>query len=100
MKEKLNHILNYYHKQCIYFYNNQFNYSFIKIMYIGITGSGKSSLINELNREKLSYSSSENIFKTKQTLLFKIRKYAILNLDTEGFEIADETQVKKVKNSI
>lgn len=38
--------------------------------------------------------------KTRQTLLFKYRRYPILNQDTEGFEIADEIQVEKVKASI
>ena len=73
---------------------------FIKIMYIGVTGTGKSTMINELSGEKISYSSSENHVKTKGNLLFKNRKYPILNQDTEGFEIADNSQIDKVNDNI
>ena len=74
-------------------------------MNVGVTGTGKSTLINEFNGEKISYSSSENQMKTKDNssgkrLTFKNSKYPILNQDTEGFEIGDNTQIKKVNNNI
>lgn len=73
-------------------------------MYIGITGSGKSTIINEFNGEKLSYSSSENQNKTRikknKQLIFKNLKYPILNQDTEGFEIADNSQINEVYNNV
>ena len=83
IKEKLNVVLNYYHRKTIEINkDNNSNYTspFIKIMYIGVTGSGKSTLINEMNGEKLSYSSSENYLKTRdvyggKSLLFKNRKF-------------------------
>ena len=48
-------------------------------MYIGVTGTGKSTMINEMNGEKISYSSSENHIKTRDNnngikLTFKNRK--------------------------
>ena len=42
MKEKLNHVLNYYHNKNLSVNNNLFNYSFIKIMYIDFTGEDES----------------------------------------------------------
>ena len=42
VKEKLNHILNYYHNKNLSINNNPFNYSLIKIMYIDFTGEDES----------------------------------------------------------
>lgn len=99
-KDKLNKVINYYHRKDVEVKINPYFSPFIKIMYIGVTGTGKSTMINELNGEKISYSSSENHVKTKGNLLFKNRKYPILNQDTEGFEIADNSQIDKVNDNI
>jgi len=99
-KGELNKVINYYHRKDVEVKINPFFSPFIKIMYIGVTGTGKSTMINELNGEKISYSSSENHIKTKGNLLFKNRKYPILNQDTEGFEIADNSQIDKVNDNI
>ena len=88
-------ILNYYHKKNIKIKSNPFSASSnLNIMYIGATGTGISTMINEFNGQKLSYSSDDNLGKIKymqggKTLLYKNKKYPILNLDTEGFEISD-----------
>jgi hypothetical protein len=68
-------------------------------MYIGVTGTRKSTMINEFNGEKISYYFSENHVKTKGNLLFKNRKYQIINQDIEGFEIADNWQIGKVNDN-
>jgi GTPase Era involved in 16S rRNA processing len=68
-------------------------------MYIGVTGTRKSTMINEFNGEKISYYFSENHVKTKGNLLFKNRKYQIINQDNEGFEIADNSQIGKVNDN-
>ena len=99
-KDKLNKVINYYHRKDVEVKINPYFSPFIKIMYIGVTGTGKSTMINEFNGEKISYSSSENHVKTKGNLLFKNRKYPILNQDTEGFEIADNSQIDKVNDNI
>ena len=104
VKDKLNNIINYYHRKDVNTNQNKYYSPYIKFMYIGVTGTGKSTMINEFNGEKLSYSSSENHIKTrineKRKLLFKNRKYPILNQDTEGFEIGDNTQINQVNNNI
>lgn len=104
VKEKLNNILNYYHRKDVDVKINPYFSPFIKIMYIGVTGTGKSTIINEFNEEKISYSSSENQMKTRlkqnRKLLFKNKKYPILNQDTEGFEIGDISQIEKVNDNI
>jgi hypothetical protein len=56
-------------------------------------------MINEFNGEKISYYFSENHVKTKGNLLFKNRKYQIINQDIEGFEIADNWQIGKVNDN-
>jgi uncharacterized protein YbcI len=58
-----------------------------------------------MNGEKMSYSACENQVKTKDTtggvnLIFRNSKYPILNQDTEGFEIGDNSQIEKVNNNI
>ena len=99
-------ILNYYHRKNVQIKSNPYsNSSNIKIMYVGATGTGKSTMINEFNGQKISYSASDNLGKTKdtqggKTLLFKNKKYPILNQDTEGFEIADTSQKEKVDNTV
>ena len=105
VKERLNDILNYFHRKNMQIKQSPFSSPFIKIMFVGATGTGKSTMINELNGQKLSYSSSDNLEKTKDTeggkkLIFKNKKYPILNQDTEGFEIGDITQKVKVNNTI
>lgn len=52
IKEKLNNILNYYHRKDVDVKINPYFSPFIKIMYIGVTGTGKSTIINEFNGEK------------------------------------------------
>jgi GTPase Era involved in 16S rRNA processing len=105
IRDKLNGVLNYYHRKNVGFNDNQYLSPYIKIMYVGVTGTGKSTMINELNGEKISYSSSENQMKTRdktggKNLIFKNRKFPILNQDTEGFEIGDNSQIEKVNNNI
>ena len=106
IKERLMQILNYYHRKNVQIKSNPYsNSSNIKIMYVGATGTGKSTMINEFNGQKISYSASDNLGKTKdtqggKTLLFKNKKYPILNQDTEGFEIADTSQKEKVDNTV
>ena len=106
IKERLMQILNYYHRKNIQIKSNPFSASSnIKIMYVGATGTGKSTMINEFNGQKLSYSASDNLGKTKdiqggKTLVFKNKKYPILNQDTEGFEIGDTSQKVKVENTV
>ena len=109
VKEKLNGVLNYYHRKNTQVNINPFYTPYIKIMYCGVTGTGKSTLINEYNGEKIAYSSSENYLKTKpektetknkNQMLFKNRLYPILNQDTEGFEIGDFSQIVTVNNNI
>ena len=60
-------------------------------------------MINEINGEKIAYSSSENQMKTslkEKKLVYKNGKYPILNQDTEGFEFADDSQIKQVNKNI
>ena len=100
VKEKLNSVLNYYHRKNIQVNINPYYSPYIKIMYCGVTGTGKSTLINEYNGEKIAYSSAENFLKTRAQILFKNRNYPILNQDTEGFEIGDNSQIDTVNNNI
>ena len=104
VKDKLNSVMNYYHRKDVSVKNFTYYSPYIKFMFVGVTGTGKSTMINELNGEKISYSSSENHIKTRlnkdRKLIFKNRKYPILNQDTEGFEIADNTQIDQVNNNI
>ena len=72
-------------------------------MFIGFSGTGKSTMINEINGEKIAYSSSENQMKTSlkgKKLVYKNGKYPILNQDTEGFEIANKAQIEQVNKNI
>ena len=102
IKEKLNNILNYYHRKNTQVNINPYYSPYIKIMYCGMTGTGKSTLINEYNGEKIAYSSAENYLKTKNKnqMLFKNRLYPILNQETEGFEIGDNSQIDDIINNI
>ena len=65
IKEKLNNILNYYHRR-----NTQVNINPYYSPYIKITG--KSTLINEYNGEKIAYSSAKNFLKLKIKSYLKI----------------------------
>ena len=51
VKERLNSIINYYHRKDVQIKVNPFYSPCIKIMFVGETGSGKSTFINELNGE-------------------------------------------------
>ena len=48
IKDKLNRKINYYHRKNNRNNDNQYSSPYIKIMYIGVSGTGKS-LINEMN---------------------------------------------------
>ena len=105
VKDKLNKISNYYNSKNKGINNDSYTSPFIKIMYVGASGTGKSTMINEMNGEKLSYSSSENYMETRDTirgkgLLFKNAKYPILSQDTESFEIGDKAQIEKIYDNI
>ena len=104
IKERLNSVINYYHRKDVKIKINPYFSPFIKIMFIGEAGSGKSTFINELNGKNISYSSSENqkrtIIQKNKQLIFKNDKYPILNQDTEGFEIANNFQISEVYKNI
>ena len=105
LKDSLVKVVNYYHRKDIEIKTNDYYSPLITFMFIGLTGTGKSTMINELNGEKLAYSSSENQMKTrfkgeKKKLVYKNGKYPILNQDTEGFEIADNSQIEQIYKNI
>ena len=72
IKEKLNNILNYYHRSNTKLNINPYYSPYIKNMYCGVTETGKSTLINEYNGEKIAYSSAKNFLKLKIKCYLKI----------------------------
>ena len=105
LKDTLVKVVNYYHRKDIELKTNDYIYSpLITLMFVGLTGTGKSTMINELNGVKLAYASSENQAKTRlkpeKKLVYTNVKFPILNQDTEGFEIADNTQIEQIKKNI
>jgi GTPase Era involved in 16S rRNA processing len=103
IKDALIKVINYYHRKDIDVKRNDYYSPLITFMFIGFTGTGKSTMINEINGEKIAYSSSENQMKTSlkgKKLVYKNGKYPILNQDTEGFEIANKAQIDQVNKNI
>ena len=50
INEKLNYILNYYHRKNMQIKNYLYSSPYIKIMFVGVTGTGKSTMLNVKSR--------------------------------------------------
>ena len=98
-KDDINNFL--FYDATNYFYEYDFktesNPYQIEVLFMGQTGCGKSTFINYLLGKLRAYSTSSNIFKSRGGV-YSHSKYPITITDSEGFELSDDAQQKKIFN--
>jgi GTP-binding protein EngB required for normal cell division len=88
----VNDAINYFYEYDFKIETNPYQ---IEVLFMGQTGCGKSTFINYLLGKLRAYSTSSNIFKSRGGV-YSHSKYPITITDSEGFELNDGSQQKKI----